>query len=149
MKPSVTLMQFIQLPLFGTDFNHEGKSAKSVKGNAKARAKPNIPMAGPMRLPIEATSTRRNPMMGPVHEKLTSANVKAIRKMLSKPVVFVALLSTAFVQLLGNVISNPPKNEAANTSNNRKKKILNTAFVLIAFSALAPNNKVTSKPKAI
>ena len=142
-------MQFIQLPLFGAAFNHEGKRANSVKGKAKARAKPNMPMAGPTMLPVEATSTKRKPMMGPVQEKLTSDKVKAMRKMLSKPVVFVALESTALLQLLGSVISNPPRNEAANTKRRRKKKMLKMAFVLKAFSALAPNRMVTSKPRAM
>ena len=88
-------------------------------------------------------------MIGPVHEKLTSTRVNAIRNMLSKPEVFVALESTALLQLEGSVISNPPKKEAANTSNKRKKKMLNTALVLIAFNALAPNNAVTSNPRAM
>ena len=148
-KPSVTLMQFIQLPLLGAAFSHDGKRANKVKGRAKARANPNMPMAGPMMLPVLATSTRRKPMIGPVHEKLTSDRVNAIRNMESRPVVLVAFESTALLQRLGSVISKPPRKEAANNSNKRKKKMLKTAFVLIAFRALAPNSMVTSSPKAM
>ena len=45
--------------------------------------------------------------------------------------------STAVLHLEGNVISNAPKKEAANTTSIRQKRILNTAFVESAFSALA------------
>ena len=86
--------------------------------------------------------------MGPVQEKLTNASVNAIRKILISPVVCSALLSTAVVQLEGRVISNAPKNEMANTTNIRKKKILKMALVERAFSALAPKRSVTAKPKA-
>ena len=61
--------------------------------------------------------------------------------MLSKPLVASALLSTAVLHLEGNVISNAPKKEAANTTSIRQKRILNTAFVESAFSALAPKIK--------
>ena len=58
--------------------------------------------------------------MGPVQEKDTSDKVNAIRKMLSKPLVASALLSTAVLHLEGNVISNAPKKEAANTTSIRQ-----------------------------
>ena len=86
-------------------------------------------------------------MMGPVHEKLTSESVKAIRKMLMRPVVCSALLSTALLHLDGNVISNAPKKEAANTTKRRQKKMLNTALVESAFSALGPKMAVIINPK--
>ena len=41
-------------------------------------------------------------MMGPVHEKLTSASVKAMRKMLNRPVVFEALVSIALPHEVGS-----------------------------------------------
>ena len=140
-------MTFIQLPLFGIDFNQDGNIANRVKGKAKAMAKPNMPMAGPMMLPEVETSTNKKPMMGPVHEKDTNVNVKAIRKMLRRPVVFSALLSTALLHEAGNVISKAPKNDAANTTNIKKNRILNTALVERAFSALAPKISVTANPK--
>lgn len=112
--------------------------AKRVKGKAKAMAKPNIPIVGARILPDVDTSTNRKPIIGPVQEKETKARVKAIRKMLNKPVVDSALLSTALLHEEGNVISKAPKKLAANTSNIRQKKMLNTAFVDRAFRALAP-----------
>ena len=147
-KPRHTLMQFIHPPLLGARFSHEGKRAKRVKGRASASAKPNMPVSGANRLPLVLTSTSRNPMMGPVQEKLTRLRVKAMRKMLTRPVVVSDFLSTAFVQLLGSVISKPPRKLAANTSSMRKKKILKTALVLSALSALAPKSRVTSRPSA-
>jgi hypothetical protein len=77
-----------------------------------------------MMLPVVATSTNRNPIMGPVQEKLTSVRVKAMRKMLRSPVVASALRSTALLQEEGNVNSNQPKKPAANTTNMRQKKRL-------------------------
>ena len=122
--------------------------AKRVKGKAKAMAKPNIPIVGARILPDVDTSTNRKPIIGPVQEKETKARVKAIRKMLNKPVVDSALLSTALLHEEGNVISKAPKKLAANTSNIRQKKMLNTAFVDRAFRALAPKIPVITKPKS-
>ena len=128
------------------DFSQDGNRANSVKGNAKAMAKPSMPMAGATTLPVVETCTSRNPIMGPVQEKDTSDKVNAIRKILSKPLVASALLSTAVLHLEGNVISNAPKKEAANTTSIRQKRILNTAFVESAFSALAPKTSVIASP---
>ena len=139
-------MTFIQPPDLGMDFSHEGKRAKSVKGNAKAMANPSIPTAGAITLPVVDTCTNRKPMMGPVQEKDTNDNVKAIRNMLSKPVVASALLSTALLHLEGNVISKAPKKEAANTTSIRQKKMLKMALVERAFSALAPKIAVMASP---
>ena len=85
-------------------------------------------------------------MMGPVHENDTSDSVKAIRKMLSSPVVRSALLSTALLQREGRVSSNAPKNEAANTTSRRQNRMLNTALVDRSFSALAPKSSVMARP---
>ena len=127
--------------------SHAGKRANSVNGRAKATAKPNIPMVGARaEPPVVLTSTKRKPMMGPVHEKLTSESVKAMRKILSKPVVFSALLSTAEPHDEGSVISNPPKKLAANTTSIRKKRMLKMAFVERSLSALAPKILVIMRP---
>ena len=85
-------------------------------------------------------------MIGPVHENDTNANVNAIRKMLSSPVVLSDFASILVDHDDGNVISNAPKKEAANTTKSKQKKILNTAFVAKAFRALAPKSNVTAKP---
>ena len=139
---------FIHPPDLGADLSHVGKMAKSVNGSANAMAKPNMPMAGPQKLPDVAKSTSRKPMMGPVHEKLTSARVNAIRKMESRPLVVLALLSTLLVHLLGSVSSNQPKKLSANTTSSAQKKRLNTAFVLSALSALGPKMAVMASPSA-
>ena len=139
-------MVFIQEPDFGACFSHVGNRAKSVKGKARAIAKPSIPSAGPRMLPCVLTSTSRKPMIGPVQEKLTRVRVNAIRKMESRPLVLPALESTLFAQLSGNLISNHPKKLSAKTTSRRKKKILNTAFVANALSDDAPKRAVISNP---
>ncbi len=141
-------MVFIQEPERGADFSHEGNMAKRVKGKAKAKAKPNIPTAGPMRLPEVAKSTNKNPIIGPVQEKLTKESVKAIKKMEINPVVLEALLSTALPHFSGRRISNHPKKLTAKITNNKQKRMLNTALVAKAFKALAPKMAVTAKPNA-
>ena len=148
MNPKVTLMVFIHPPDFGAFFSHVGNMAKSVKGNARARANPNIPMAGPMILPLVVSSTSRKPMMGPVQEKLTNERVKAMRKIERSPLVLLALLSTLFVHEEGKVSSNQPKKLSANTTSSRQKKMLKMAFVERAFRALAPKMAVMARPSA-
>ena len=129
----------------GIFFNTDGNMAKSEKGNANATAKPNIPMAG-AKSDLPAASTSKVPMIGPVQEKETTTRVKAMSKMLRKPVVLLDLLLSAVDHELGKVISNAPKKEAANSTNMRKKIIFTTALVLSALSAEAPKMSVTSKP---
>ena len=120
--------------------------AKSVKGTANAKAKPNIPTAGPTQLPEVTVSTSSKPMMGAVQEKLTSTKVKAIRKMDSSPVALPALESTALAQLSGSLISNQPKKLTAKTTSKRKMKTLKTALVERALSVLGPKMAVTRRP---
>ena len=148
MKPSTILIVVIHEPDFGACFSHEGNMAKSVNGRARARAKPNMPNAGATQLPLVVVSTSSSPMIGAVQEKLTSTSVNAMRKMLSRPLVFEAFVSTAFAQRSGNFISNHPKNDRANTTNSRNRKMLNTAFVDRAFSVSLPKHAVTSNPSA-
>ena len=140
-------MTFIQPPDFGIDFSRDGNRANNVNGNAKAIANPSIPIAGATTLPVVDTCTSKKPIIGPVQEKDTSESVNAIRKILSKPLVASALLSTALLHLEGSVSSKAPKKEAANTTSIRQKRILNTAFVESAFNALAPKINVMAKPK--
>ena len=82
MKPSVTFSMFIHAPDLGVCLSHEGNRAKSVKGSARATAKPSMPSAGASQLPLVAVSTSSSPMMGAVQENDTNTSVKAIRKML-------------------------------------------------------------------
>ena len=85
-------------------------------------------------------------MIGPVQEKDTITNVNAISNMLRKPVVLLDLLLSAVDHELGKVISNAPKNDAANSTKIKKKMIFTTALVLSAFNADAPKISVTNKP---
>ena len=67
-------------------------------------------------------------MIGPVHENETKDRVNAIRKILNKPLVCSALLSTALLHFEGRVSSNAPKKEAANTISIKQKNMLKIAF---------------------
>ena len=125
-----------------------GNRANSVNGTAKAKAKPNMPMAGPIQLPEVTVCTNSRPMIGAVHEKLTNTSVNAIRNIESRPVVCDALLSTLLAQLSGSFISNHPKKLTAKITNSKNKKILNTALVERELSVLGPNIAVTPIPKA-
>ena len=136
---------FIQPPDLGNFFKTDGNMANNENGNANAIAKPNIPIAGARR-DLPAASTSKVPMIGPVQEKETITNVNAIKRMLRKPVVLLDLLLSAVDHELGSVISNAPKNDAANNTRIRKKIMFTTAFVLKAFNADAPKMRVTNKP---
>jgi len=103
-----------------------------------AKAKPNIPIAGPTAVPIEAACTNKVPIIGPVQEKDTNTNVNDIKKILNTPVVESALLSNLLVHDAGNTSSKAPKKETANTTNSKKNRILKIAFVDKSFNALAP-----------
>ena len=147
MNPNTIFKVVIHEPDFGADFSHEGNMANSVKGRASARAKPNIPTAGASQLPVVVVCTNNMPMIGPVQENDTSTSVNAIRKMLNRPLVSEALVSTLLAQLSGSLISNQPKKLRANTTSNRKRNTLKTALVDIAFSVSLPKSAVTSSPK--
>ena len=54
--------------------------------------------------------------------------------------------STLLAHESGNLISNQPKNDRAKTTNSTNRKMLNTAFVDIAFSVSLPKTAVTSRP---
>ncbi len=120
--------------------------AKTLNGMDKAKAKPNIPIAGPTAVPIEAACTNKVPIIGPVQEKDTNTNVNDIKKILNIPVVESALLSNLLVHDAGNTSSKAPKKETANTTNSKKNRILKIAFVDKSFNALAPKMPVINKP---
>ena len=145
-KPKTTFTEFNHPPDFGMLCNMFGKMAKRLNGIDKAKAKPNIPIAGPTAAPIVAACTNSVPMIGPVQENDTSTNVNAMKKMLMIPVVESAFVSSLFVHEAGNTNSNAPKKETANKTSKRKNMILNIAFVDKSFNALAPKIPVISKP---
>ena len=140
------MTEFNQPPDFGILCNIFGKMANRLNGIDKAKAKPNIPIAGPIAVPIEAACTNSVPIIGPVQEKETSTKVNDMKNILIIPVVESALLSNLLVHDAGNTSSKAPKKETANKTNNRKKIILKMAFVDKSFKALAPNKPVISKP---
>ena len=121
-KPKNTLTVFNQPPDFGNEFNHPGKAANNANGSANASENPNIPMKGPIP-PIVADSTNNVPTIGPVHEKDTNANVKAIKKIPKNPPLFEAE-SALVTHELGRFISKAPKNETAKTTRSTKKNKL-------------------------
>ena len=63
-------------------------------------------------------------MIGPVHEKLTSTSVSAMKNIESSPVVEEAFSSIFVDHDEGNVISKPPRKEAANTTSSANRKRL-------------------------
>ena len=107
-----------------------------------------MPSAGPETSPCEAASTSSVPMMGPVQENDTSTRVKAIRKMLSMPVVLSALPSTALLQREGSLMSKAPKKLMANTTSSRKNTTLKAALVAISLSLPAPKSIVMAMPSS-
>ena len=86
-----------------------GTMQTKVKGNASARAKPNIPIAGAAMLLVVLTCTKRKPIIGPVQEKLTNERVKAMRKIDINPLVLLALLSTELAHFFGKFYLEPAK----------------------------------------
>src|SRR5690606_37197770 len=133
-KPSTTFTLFNQPPELGNDLSIDGNMANSTKGMANAMENPSIPMAGPNRSPFVAASTNKVPIMGPVQEKDTTAKLadmknKPTHPPLSEPATIL------LTKLLGRVISKAPKNDAAKTTSNRKKKKLNIPLVESALSA--------------
>ncbi|MNV33277.1 hypothetical protein D3C71_1246390 [compost metagenome] len=125
----------------------EGNIANKPKGMARAMENPNIPIAGPNLSPFEAASTNNVPIIGPVQEKETNDKLKAIKNKPTKPPLS-DLASILLTKELGKVISNAPKNEAANPTNNKKKMKLKMPLVESALSASDPNAIVIIIPKA-
>ncbi len=83
-KPIITLTEFNQPPDFGNLFIIPGTRAKKVKGRAKPKPKPSIPIRGSNTLPL-AAFTNKAPIIGPVQLKLTITVVRAIKNAASIP----------------------------------------------------------------
>ena len=98
-------MVVIQPPDFGKAFSALGKSAKSAKGNAKAKPKPVIPEVSCIAPPSAVNDpASKLPKIGPVQEKETMAKVRAIKKIPIIPLRFEPS-SVALPQLDGRVSS--------------------------------------------
>ena len=121
INPSTTFLVFNQPPDLGIRLNIEGNNAKIVKGNANAIPNPNIPNVGRNTSPL-AASTRRAPIIGPVHEKETTTVVKPMKNDASMPPLSTCE-SARVTQLFGSRISKAPKKEIAKTTNNTKNKV--------------------------
>lgn len=123
-KPKTTFTVFNQPPDLGKDCNQLGNKANNANGNASARPKPPIPKVNCIAPPSEANDpANKDPKIGPVHEKETNANVRAMKNI---PKIFpeLALLSAPLDNAAGNVISYKPKNDSANTIKTIKNKTL-------------------------
>ena len=126
MKPSTPFTEFSQLPLLSF-FRRDGNIAKMVKGNAKATENASIVTIGVQNSPW-VDLMRTEPTIGPVHENDTSTRVNAMKKMPARPPLS-EFLSLLFTNDDGRVISNAPKNDAANTMNTMKKMMLGSQCV--------------------
>src|SRR5690606_11056623 len=146
-KPKTTFTLFSHPPDFGNDFNIEGNIANKTNGTANAQEKPNIPIAGPKRSPRVAASTSNVPMIGPVQEKETTAKLADIKNNPTNPLLS-ELASILLTKELGKVISKAPRNDAANTTNIKKKKKLKIPFVESSFNASGPKAMVINIPNA-
>ena len=85
-------------------------------------------------------------MIGPVQEKETKAKVKAMKKILSRPLVLSALASILLVHDCGRTSSNAPKKLTAKKTSRAKKRILKRALVAKSLSALGPKIAVINNP---
>ena len=147
MKPKTTFTVLSQPPDFGNFFIISGKNANSVNGIANANEKPNIAVTGFKKLLPAVDSTKTEPTIGPVQEKLTKTKTNAKKKTPIKPPLsprFSALL----IILDGITISNMPRNESANTKNIIKNITFGNQCVLSVLKILAvkfsPPNKLES-----
>ena len=122
INPRTTLMEFSHPPDLGILFINDGNSAKIVNGRANAIPNPTIPIVGLNTSPL-AASTRRAPIIGPVHENDTITVVSPIKNAASIPPLS-TFESTPVTHLFGNTISNAPKNDMANITNNAKNIVL-------------------------
>ena len=103
--------------------------------------------AGPRRLPVAAASTNDVPIIGPVHEKDTKANVNAMKKIPINPPLS-APESALFTHSEGILISKAPRKENANTMKTAKKIIFIQTLVESSFKPVGPIIAVTNKPSA-
>ncbi len=87
-------------------------------------------------------------MMGPIQEKETRANVKAIKKIPVK--LLVLAFESAFVcHDAGNWISKAPRNEIPKIKKIKKKIILAIQLVANLFKAAGPKIKVIKNPSTV
>ena len=122
INPRVTFIVFSQPPDFGSLLRTFGNMANKAKGNPRAKPKPLIPAVN-SHAPESPESEPANkvPKIGPVQEKETIANVNAIKKIPTNPVLD-SWLVDLLVQEEGKVNSKYPKNENAKTRKTKKNR---------------------------
>ena len=92
-------------------------------------------------LPVDAASTSRKPIIGPVQENYTSVRVRAMKNIPPKP-PDIARRPVPVLQLAGRVKSNNPNRASAKTTRIRKKAMLTMELVASELRALAPKIRV-------
>ena len=133
-----------QPPLLGMFCNNDGNKAHKANGRPNAIANTIIVMIGVQTSP-DVDLMRTVPTIGPVHAKDTRTSVNAMKNTPPRPLLLLVLLSVLLTHEFGNVSSNAPKNEAANTMNTTKNKIFVTHDVEIQLKMSA----VTLSPPKI
>src|SRR6185312_11868112 len=121
--------------------------ANNAKGNARPTEKPNMPIVGPNKPPRPA-KTNNGPTIGPVQEKDTITNVRAMKKMPPK-VPVPALASVLLVHEEGRAISNAPRNEIPNMIKTAKKKRFAIQLVERLLRTLEPKMAEMSTPRTV
>ena len=119
INPRTTFIELSQPPDFGMRLMIEGNRAKIVKGSAKAMPNPSMPKVG-LRTSPDAASTRRAPIIGPVHENETITVVSPIKNDAIIPPLS-TLESAPVTHLFGRTISKAPKKDVAKITNSAKK----------------------------
>ena len=104
-KPNTFLTVSIHPPDLGSDLSRFGKKANNVNGSPRAKPKDVMPTT---RLSLPSAVAERLPssvpIRGPVHEKETMTNVRAIKKIPMSPPTLEAE-STLVARELGSAIS--------------------------------------------
>ena len=147
MKPKITLSVIIHLPDFGNLSNALGKIANKVKGNAKAIEKNNIPKIGFICKPL-ADCTKMLPIKGPVQEKETNTNVKAIKNTPRYPPCS-DFLSIDVIRLEGIVNSKNPIKEIPNRTKRTKNRIFGIHAVANSLAVCGPTKTESITPKKV
>ena len=121
------------------DFNQDGNMANRVNGNASAMAKPNIPMAGAITLPVVETSTNKKPMIGPVHENEVKVMLTYAKSDVS--VVSYKIYDTDNKTILGNGDTAFHKVKGKKTANIKIKERLENGKTYLMELSVKQNDK--------
>src|SRR5437868_1800840 len=85
-KPNTILTVVSHPPDLGNALSKLGNNANTVKGNANAKPNPAIPIVSCIAPPlVDNDPASKDPRIGPVHEKETSASVSAMKNIPTNP----------------------------------------------------------------